>query len=194
MEKLLLHCCCAPCAIHTIDLLKTQYDLTLYFYNPNIFPKLEHDHRLSELLGYSLLEKIPLIIEDYRPLDFYSLTRGLEDVPEGGSRCRACFEQRLQKTSQKAKTLGFPFFTTTLTISPYKNSSVIFDAGFAAAEKTGLTFLAQDFKKKEGYKLAMQKSKEAGFYRQNYCGCEYSLKSRLAYEEEKLLKTYQSFR
>lgn len=172
---LLLHSCCGPCSSAVIERLREHFQLTLYYYNPNIEPKEEYLHRLSEqerLLR--LAGNIPLIPSAWENGAFRAFAEEMADEPEGGKRCRACFALRLQKTAETAKVHGFEYFATTLSVSPHKDAEVLNQLGAEIAEKVGVRFLTADFKKKDGYLRSLQLSKEYGLYRQNYCGCLYS--------------------
>jgi predicted adenine nucleotide alpha hydrolase (AANH) superfamily ATPase len=172
--KLLLHLCCAGCSPYVIDLLKKDYEVTGLFYNPNIHPEEEYVLRWNE--AKSLAEKlsIELLCGEYDASGWFTATEGMEREPEGGRRCGVCFRMRLERTAQRAREEDFDIFTTTLTVSPYKNAETINRIGRAAAETYGVHFLESNFKKKDGFKKTMEMSKEFGLYRQNYCGCVYS--------------------
>ncbi len=176
--KLLLHSCCAPCSSYTLEYLSNYFDITVFYYNPNISPKEEFDKRLSE--QKRLIEELPakhkikLINGDYRYDDFLEIAKGYENIPEGGERCFRCYRMRLEKTAKLAKELGFDYFCTTLSISPLKNSQKINEIGFETAEKLSVKWLPSDFKKKEGYKRSIELSRDYNLYRQNFCGCIYS--------------------
>jgi len=180
---LLLHACCAPCSSYVIELLHKFFNITVYFYNPNIYPEDEHNRRFSELehflksAGYS--ETVGILYENYSPMDFAACARGFEDESEGGQRCFNCYDLRLSKTAEKAKASGFDYFTTTLTISPHKNAQVINLTGEKLAELYEVKFLYSDFKKKEGYKRSVELSSGFGLYRQDYCGCKFSFKKKI---------------
>ena len=182
--KLLLHACCAPCSSYCMEFLRNFFDVTVFFYNPNITEEAEYQKRVLEekrLIGeYNKLEgrKIEIMEGDYKPSDFFEAVKGFEDCREGGERCRKCFELRLSETARVAKDNGFDFFTTTLTISPLKNADVLNEVGEAAGKAAGIAFLPSDFKKKEGYKRSIELSKEYGLYRQDYCGCSFSKAQR----------------
>ncbi|MDD5731526.1 MAG: epoxyqueuosine reductase QueH [Patescibacteria group bacterium] len=176
--KLLLHTCCAPCSAFVLELLK-KYEVSVFYYNPNIDTKEEYERRKSECQRYCEKNKIPFIEMEYAPQEWELYIEGLESEPEGGSRCAKCFELRLAKTAEFAKKNDFNFFATTLSISPHKNSGVINEIGTKTAAKIDLTFLESDWKKEDGYKKSCEISKKEGFYRQNYCGCQYS-KSHLS--------------
>ena len=182
--KLLLHACCAPCSSYCMEFLRNYFDVTVFFYNPNITEEAEYQKRVLEekrLIGeYNKLEgrKIEILEGEYKPSDFFDTVRGFEDCKEGGERCRKCFELRLSETARVARDKGFDFFTTTLTISPLKNADVLNEVGEAAGKAWGIAFLPSDFKKKEGYKRSIELSKEYGLYRQDYCGCSFSKAQR----------------
>lgn len=181
-KKLLLHSCCAPCSTYPIDLLKNDFHLTSFFYNPNIFPKEEYDFRKEELKSYlkSVESEKPLsfVDLDHQSRDFYSIAQGLEDGPEGGPRCLKCYRLRLEKTFQYAKEHSYDFVTTSLTISPHKDSQIINLIGKNLSEKYGINYLYSDFKKKNGFLISSQITKEKGMYRQDYCGCQYSIEGK----------------
>ena len=175
-KKLLLHSCCAPCSTYVLEYLKEYFDITLLYYNPNIYPPDEfyirekEQKRLCEALG------IGEVFIGYDENEFYKAVRGLEKEPEGGARCLECFRLRLFKTAEYAKNNGFDFFTTTLSISPHKNAEVLNSVCKEASEKFGVPNLWADFKKRGGYKRSCELSEEYGIYRQNYCGCIFSIK------------------
>ncbi len=180
VPTLLLHACCAPCSSYCLEYLAEYFSITVFFYNPNLYPADEYDKRADEVRRLiSLLQvknPVKLIVADFDDKEFYTRVRGMEKLPEGGERCRKCFELRLEKTAQIAKENSFDFFTTTLTISPLKNAQVINEVGEEMAEKYGVAHLPSDFKKKGGYKRSVELSAEFGLYRQNYCGCVYSVR------------------
>ena len=174
--SLLLHSCCGPCSSYVLSYLHEHFDITLLYYNPNIYPKEEYDHRLSEqkrLLGF--FDDVKYMDCNYDHSEFTDFVKGYEEEPEGGARCRKCFELRLSETAKLAKEKGFDYFATTLTISPHKNAFVINTVGEEIADNMGeILWLPGDFKKKEGYKHSIELSKKYDLYRQNYCGCEFS--------------------
>lgn len=177
MEKVLLHACCATCAGYSVQkLLELGYEPTLYFYNPNIFPPDEFMKRFTELKKYCDDKNYELIIDKQDVNIWYDYTTGLEDEEEGGLRCERCFELRLLQTAAKAIKLDISSFTTTLTISPHKNSKKIIEIGKKLAQKYEINFLDIDFKKQDGFLKTMEIAKAENFYRQNYCGCEYSIR------------------
>lgn len=176
-EKLLLHVCCAPCASYCLEALHGKFDITCYFYNPNITDEAEYAKRLSELERY-VRERgytdVKIVDAGYGAEEFYALAKGREDEPERGTRCFDCYALRLKKTAFFAKEAGFSCFATTLTVSPHKRADVINEKGAQAAKECGVTYLKSDFKKRGGYMRSIELSKEYGLYRQNYCGCEFS--------------------
>jgi len=175
VRKMLLHCCCAPCACYPLQFVKLlNYQITAYFYNPNITDAAEYKKRLDEFVRYCDKYGFKYIIEDYNNSEFYSAVKGLEDCPEKGERCKKCFELRLTRTAQKTKELGMDCFTTTITISPHKDSAVVFEAAQSAAKECGAEFAEFDFKKNNGFKVSREIVKFNNIYTQNYCGCEYS--------------------
>lgn len=176
MKKLLLQSCCAPCSTHVIDILKSEYQLTIFYYNPNIYPDEEYQKRLSEQKRYANVLGINVIEEKYDEKEFLSFVKGHESDSEGGDRCALCFELRLLKTAKKAKELGFDVFATTLTVSPHKDSDTINKIGLEIAKKIGIEFLDKNFKKQDGYLKSIKLSKQFNLYRQNYCGCRFSIR------------------
>ena len=173
-SKLLMHSCCAPCSSACIERIKDFFDITVYYYNPNLDGEKEFSLRASEQKRLCNALNIECVIEEYNPQEFLSVVKGLENAPEGESRCEKCFYLRLKKTAEKAKQTRFEFFTTTLTVSPLKNAQVLNNIGFEIEKQTGVKFLPSDFKKRGGYLRSIELSKEYGLYRQNYCGCEFS--------------------
>ncbi|MBO5394705.1 MAG: epoxyqueuosine reductase QueH [Clostridia bacterium] len=171
MKRLLLHSCCGPCSTQVIDVLKNEYDITIYYYNPNIDTLEEYNLRLSEQKRYCREVGINVIEDGHNPDDFLGQVKGLENEKEGGARCSVCFKIRLEKTAKKAKELGFDLFGTTLTVSPHKNSEIINAIGKHVEEKEGVEFLLGNYKKQDGYKKSIEFSKQYNLYRQNYCGC-----------------------
>ena len=179
--KLLLHCCCAPCSSYVLEYLSQYMDITCYYYNPNISPVEEYIKRAEELV--SLIEKMPLsstpetVIAKYDPENFESISKGKEDLEEGGVRCFECYRLRLSKTAEYAGENGFDYFTTTLSISPHKNAAKLCEIGSELSEQYGVSYLYSDFKKKGGYLRSCKLSAEYGLYRQDYCGCIFSKKA-----------------
>lgn len=175
---LLLHACCAPCSSYVLEYLSKHFLITLFFYNPNITIPEEYRRRLEEVKRLvSLLpvqNPVRLIEGEYNPQEFLALAEGLEQEREGGSRCASCYELRLSKTAQLAAEMGFDYFTTTLSISPYKNAVKLNEIGERLAAIYGVKHLPSDFKKRGGYKRSVELSAQYGLYRQNFCGCIYS--------------------
>ncbi len=178
VPTILLHSCCAPCSSHVITFLKEYFDITIIYYNPNIYPYEEYKKRKEEqirlLNEIKSKNKLNIIDCDYDNNIYEETIKGLEQEKEGGSRCYKCFWLRLDKTAQIAKENNYDYFSTTLTISPYKNSTVINEIGKELETIYNITWLYSDYKKKDGYKKSIQLSKEYNLYRQNYCGCIYS--------------------
>ena len=173
--KLLLHSCCAPCSSHVVTLLKEYFDVTVLYYNPNIYPLEEYLKRKNEQIKLLEILNIPIMDLDYDHNEFKENVKGLEDEKEGGARCNKCFALRLEKTAILAQLNQFEYFCTTLTVSPYKNSQIINKIGAILEQKYNVKYLYSDFKKKEGYKKSIELSKKYDLYRQHYCGCEYSV-------------------
>jgi len=180
MKKMLLHTCCAPCSTTTIERLATEYDVTVLYYNPNIYPEEEYLKRKSEQIRYigilnSRGQNIKMLDCDYDQKVFFDAVSGLENEKEGGKRCAVCFALRLDYVAKKAKELGFDMFATSLTVSPHKNAELINQIGNDISKKYGVEYLESNFKKQDGYKRSIELSKENNLYRQNYCGCKYSI-------------------
>ena len=178
--RLLLQCCCAPCSSYVLEYLSQYFEIDLFFYNPNIDTAAEFDHRKEELwrLAAGLGIEGKRLAPEYLPQEFLEAAAGLEEAPEGGPRCKKCFELRLRRTAQAAAEGGYDYFTTTLSISPLKNAALLNTIGGRLAEEYGVAYLFSDFKKKEGYKRSIQLSAEYDLYRQDYCGCRFSRQQR----------------
>lgn len=179
IPKLFLHSCCAPCSSYVIEYLSQYMKITVFYYNPNISEDAEYRKRVEEqkrfISMYPAINKVDFVEGDYEPDLYKSVVTGLEDCKEGGARCFKCYELRLRKTAEEALARGgYDFFTTTLSISPLKNSAKLNEIGYRLGIEYGLSYLLSDFKKKEGYKRSIELSKEYDLYRQNYCGCEFS--------------------
>lgn len=178
VPTLLLHSCCAPCSSYVLEYLSQYFEITVLFYNPNIYPPEEYSHRVEE--ERRLISEMPfkhpvhLIEGVYDPDEFYAIAKGLEKEPERGARCVKCYELRLREAGKAALEGGFDYFTTTLTISPLKLAQKLNEIGEQVGEELGVAYLTSDFKKREGYKRSIQLSQEYGLYRQDYCGCVYS--------------------
>lgn len=176
--KLLLHACCAPCSSYCLEYLSKYFSITVFFYNPNIFPEEEYQKRVEEMKRLisemNLDNPVDFIEGNYDPKEFFDMAKGLEKVPEGGERCFKCYRMRMEETAKLAKKYEFDYFTTTLSISPLKNAAKINEIGEELAGIYEVTHLPSDFKKKNGYKRSIELSAEYHLYRQNYCGCVYS--------------------
>ena len=179
--RLLLHACCAPCSSYVLEYLSQHFDITLLFFNPNISPQSEYDLRANELhrlLSDMGLGDIPLITAEYSPELFEKIAAGLEDAAEGGERCRKCYRLRLENAARAAAEGGYDYFTTTLSISPHKNSRWLCEIGAELEAQYGVCYLYSDFKKKNGYKRSIELSEKYGLYRQDFCGCKYSRQAK----------------
>jgi len=181
--RLLLHSCCGPCSSYVLECLAPYFDVTVFFCNPNIYPTEEYEKRLltqKQLvrgMTASTGFNVDFLEASYEPTVFSRIAAGLENEPEGGARCVACISHRLEMTAKAAAEHGFEFFTTTLSVSPHKNPQLINQAGEALSKKYGSCYLFSDFKKRGGYKRSIDLSREYNLYRQNYCGCAYSIRS-----------------
>lgn len=176
-KSLLLHVCCAPCATSVYEKISNDFEITLFWFNPNIEPAEEHEKRLNEVIKLSKILDAPLIINEKYPAENQSwniLTKNFADEKEGGIRCRLCIKNRLLFTAKYANENNFDYFATTLTVSPHKNSQIINELGKEVASKLNIEFLEADFKKENGYLRSIELSKKYGLYRQSYCGCKYS--------------------
>lgn len=176
--SLLLHTCCAPCSTHTIKVLYEYFNLTVFFTNDNIYPFEEYQKRLIEEEEYCKKLNISVIHDAYNHTDYLNCVKGDESKGEKSIRCYKCYTLRLEKTAQKAKELKFDYFTTSLSISPYKISRWINEIGYLMEEKYNIKYLFSDFKKEEGYKDSIKMSLTENMYRQDYCGCEFSKQER----------------
>lgn len=182
IPALLLHSCCAPCSSYVLEYLSQYFKITVFYYNPNIYPEEEYHMRAREQERFigALPVKYPItfIEGDYIPKDFYDCAKGMEMLPEGGERCFSCYRLRLEETARIAKEKGCDYFATTLSISPLKNAEKLNEIGEQLSEIYQVSWLPNDFKKKNGYKRSTELSREYGMYRQDYCGCIYSFKER----------------
>lgn len=177
-KKLLLHSCCGPCSTSVIEKLKQDYDLTIFYYNPNIYPLEEYTKRLNEQIRYLELSKQNIVVIDGKYDDnciFENAFKGLEDCKEGGTRCEKCIFLRLRKTAQFAKENNFEMFASTLSVSPHKNAKLINELGLKLQDEYKVDYLISDFKKEDGYLNNIKLSKQYELYRQKYCGCKYSI-------------------
>lgn len=181
-KTLLLHACCAPCSSATIERLADFFKITIFYYNPNITEEFEYQKRLQEIHNFikkfKTKNEIKIIDGRYNPDEFFEIAKGLEDVKERGERCYKCYKLRLEETAKIASKLGYDYFTTTLSLSPYKNSKWINEIGKDLDIKYKSNFLYSDFKKKNGYKRSIELSNEYNLYRQDYCGCIYSRRDK----------------
>lgn len=182
--SLLLHACCAPCSSYVLEYLSDYFNITLFYYNPNIFPEEEYQKRVAEVrrLIAELPVKNHVLFQEgkYDPASFFTLARGHEQEPEGGERCFACYALRLSEAAQLAKAGNFDYFTTTLSISPYKNAQKLNEIGAELEKEYNVKYLFSDFKKRNGYQRSITLSHEYGLYRQDYCGCVFSKAEREA--------------
>ena len=180
VPSLLLHSCCAPCSSYVLEYLSNHFKITIFYYNPNISPYEEFIKRVEEqkrlIRELPVKNKVNFIEGKYENEKYEKIIKGLENEKEGGSRCHLCYKLRLAKTAQLAKEMGFDYFTTTLSISPYKNAKVLNEIGSSLAQEYNVKYLWADFKKKDGYKRSIELSKTYNLYRQDYCGCKYSKK------------------
>lgn len=174
--SLLLHACCAPCSSYVLEYLTKYFDITVFFYNPNISPENEYLHRVGEIkrLISEMCPSVNFIEGRYEPEKFYEMAKGLENEPERGARCLKCYRMRLEESAVIAKKNNFDYFTTTLSISPQKDSTVLNSVGKEISEKYDIPYLFSDFKKKGGYKRSIELSAQFHLYRQNFCGCIFS--------------------
>jgi len=177
MKKIILHACCAPCASYPIKLLlEDNYTPAVFFYNPNIYPLEEYEIRKNELKNYCKKLKIDFYEGKYEPEKYLECVKGYEKEPEKGIRCSLCFYLRLKETALFAKSKDISCFTTTLTVSPHKNSSQIFEQGKIVSSETGIEFIEYNFKKNDGFKISRTIAKENNMYAQKYCGCQFSIR------------------
>lgn len=182
VPKLLIHSCCAPCSSYVLEYLSNYFEITVYYYNPNIYPEEEYARRVKEqkelIESMSLKNSVLFVAGKYEPQKYYELIKGHEEDIEGGDRCFICYRMRLEEAARAAKEGGYEFFTTTLSISPHKNASKLNDIGEELASSYGVLYLPSDFKKRNGYKRSIELSNEYGLYRQDYCGCIFSKRAR----------------
>lgn len=182
VPKLLLHSCCAPCSSYVLEYLSQYFEITVFYYNPNIYPESEYTKRIWE--QQKLIDELPakhpisFMAGPYDKERFYEMASGLEHVKEGGARCMKCYELRLREAAKIAKNAGFDYFTTTLSISPLKKAERLNEIGQRLGEEYEVEYLLSDFKEKNGYKRSIELSKIYGLYRQDYCGCEFSMENR----------------
>lgn len=194
-EKILLHSCCAPCSTTSIERLAQDYDITIFFYNCNITRKDEYEKRFNavkELVSKlsSLYGKIEVVDGNYNPEVWLKMCKGLEHEKERGKRCYLCYKLRLDECAKFARKEGYKYFATTLTLSPYKKTDWINQIGEELDKEYGVTYIYSDFKKNNGYKRSIELSDEYNLYRQNYCGCAFSLRDRMLQDREKGLISF----
>lgn len=173
---ILLHICCIGCGAYVTQLLRHEYDVFLYYYNPNIFPKEEYQKRLDDISRIARELNLDVSVPQYDHDLWLEKVKGLEDEPEKGGRCLVCYKDRLEDTAKEAKRRGIDYFTTTLTVSPHKLSNAIFEIGAELEKDLEVNFLARDFKKQGGFNKAAEFSRNLNLYRQDYCGCEFSMR------------------
>ena len=182
VPSLLLHSCCAPCSSYCLEYLSNYFNITVFYYNPNIYPEEEYFKRVEEQRRFieQLPAKHPIAFLEgkYDKERFYEMAKGYEDCKEGGERCFRCYELRLREAAEAAEAHGMDYFTTTLSISPLKNAAWLNEIGEKLSKEYGILYLNSDFKKKNGYKRSVELSEEYGMYRQYYCGCVYSKQQR----------------
>lgn len=186
-KTLLLHSCCGPCSTAVIEKLFPFFDITVFYFNPNVTESEEYNLRLSEqkrFLKEAYGEKISVTEGRYKSREFFAAVEGLEKEPEGGKRCEECFKLRLEETAKVAKEGGYDFFCSTLTVSPHKNAKLINEIGENFGKKYGEEYLVNDFKKENGFKRSVEISNEYELYRQRYCGCIYSKYAHIKTDEE----------
>lgn len=182
VPSVILHSCCAPCSSYVLEYLSEYFAITVFYYNPNIYPDEEYRKRVEEqkafIHEFPAKHKIQFVEGDFDKERFYDMARGLEAVPEGGERCFRCYELRLREAALLAREQNADYFTTTLSISPMKNAAKLNEIGTMLEKEYGVKYLHSDFKKKNGYKRSVELSNEYGMYRQDYCGCVFSKRER----------------
>ena len=182
VPRLLLHSCCAPCSSYVLEYLSNYFEITVFYYNPNIFPENEYTKRILEqqmlISDMKMKHPVSFLAGNYDRQRFYEIAAGLEHLKEGGERCFKCYELRLEEAAKVAVDGEFDFFTTTLSISPMKNAEKLNELGKVIGQKYNVEYLQSDFKKKNGYKRSIELSKTYNLYRQDYCGCEFSFRDR----------------
>lgn len=182
VPTLLIHSCCAPCSSYVLEYLSEYFKITVFYYNPNIYPESEYTKRIVEqqklIQDMNFKHPVSFMAGKYEKEKFYAMAAGMEHLKEGGARCMKCYELRLSEAAKQAAAGGFDYFTTTLSISPMKNAQKLNEIGVRVGKEHGVEYLVSDFKKKNGYKRSIELSKEYGLYRQDYCGCEFSMRER----------------
>ncbi|MEG0995188.1 MAG: epoxyqueuosine reductase QueH [Bacilli bacterium] len=179
-KNLLLHACCAPCSTEVLERLMPYFEITILYYNPNITESEEYQKRLEEMINFAKIKGIEVIEGEYCPSAFLKLVEPVKDLKEGSKRCYLCYQHRLLYTAKYAHENNFDYFTTTLSISPYKNANWLNEIGSQLSKTFNISYLYADFKKKDGYKHSIKLAKEYDLYRQDYCGCLYSKKENEA--------------
>lgn len=181
VPTLLIHSCCAPCSSYVLEYLSEYFKITVFYYNPNIYPESEYTKRIVEqqklIQDMNFKHPVSFMAGKYEKEKFYAMAAGMEHLKEGGARCMKCYELRLSEAAKQAAAGGFDYFTTTLSISPMKNAQKLNEIGVRVGKEHGVEYLVSDFKKKNGYKRSVELSKEYGLYRQDYCGCIFSRQS-----------------
>lgn len=189
VPTLFLHSCCAPCSSYVLEYLSQYFRITIFFYNPNIYPSEEYSRRVAEqkelISKMKVIHEIEFLEGKYSIEEFYDMAKGLENEKEGGIRCFKCYELRLKEAAIIGRQKGYDYFTTTLSISPHKNAQKLNEIGKKLSEENNIKYLYSDFKKKEGYKRSIELSKQYNLYRQDYCGCVFSKNQRM--EDEKII-------
>lgn len=182
IPTLFLHSCCAPCSSYVLEYLSRYFKITVFYYNPNIYPDDEYYKRVDEqkqfISRFPAVNKIDFVEGNFDKERFYEMAKGKENIPEGGERCFLCYELRLREAAEYAKSRNFDYFTTTLSISPLKNADKLNEIGLSLGKEYGVKYLVSDFKKKNGYKRSTELSRQYGIYRQDYCGCIFSKQER----------------
>lgn len=190
VPRLLLHSCCAPCSSYVLEYLSQYFEITVFYYNPNIYPESEYSKRIIEqqrlIDEMNVKHPVSFVAGEYEKERFYDIAKGLEDVKEGGERCMRCYELRLKEAAELASKGEYDYFTTTLSISPLKNAAKLNEIGTCLGKEYGVEYLVSDFKKKNGYKRSIELSREHHLYRQDYCGCVYSYQEAKRRNKEKL--------
>lgn len=187
--RLLLHACCAPCASSVLEYLCQYFEVTVLWYNPNLYPQAEFERRFEALVklieDMGLADRVDILAEPWKSKDYYDRIKGLEAEPEGGARCKECFRLRLFETARLCKHYGYDYFCSTLTLSRHKDAVLINDLGEELGKAFGVSWLPSDFKKRDGENRSIELCEEYKVYRQLYCGCEFSLRRREAVAEER---------
>lgn len=183
VPKLLLHSCCAPCSSYVLSYLSSYFQITVFYYNPNIYPEEEYQKRKKQQIRFIKEFKTKYPVDyldcDYKPNEFFDTVKGLEKEKEGNERCTKCYYMRMKETAKQASLYQYDYFSTTLSVSPYKNADKINKIGSVLEKEYHIPFLYADFKKRNGYKQSISLSKEYQLYRQNYCGCVFSKQASL---------------